>query len=255
MIKIGVRWGIPFDVWGDLDRWGAECPVGMGIELALPHILDSPDREDTYTRFASRMPALADVIRRHGIKVLSIHGCHGSAADERFLTWGREHAILAKAVGAHHIVLHPRRCDRKGRMDRQELARRQIRRLEHETEVGFAVETFLAIREFRHDEIVPAGMKVVLDTSHVTHDQALALVGDGRARALLAGVHLSERGDGPEGDGHLPIGDHCREVVAELVRHDWSGPVILEYLPEFHDRVVSDAIALREFVSDLAARY
>lgn len=53
----------------------------------------------------------------------------------------------------------------------------------------------------------------------------------------MLNVHLSAR----EGDNqHLPIDDFCKEIVRYLIEKKWDGNVILEYLFEFHDQMLSD---------------
>jgi len=44
---------------------------------------------------------------------------------------------------------------------------------------------------------------------------------------------------------HLPIDSFCKEVVGYLAENNWNGNVILEYMFEFHNRLLSDLEILR----------
>ena len=56
-------------------------------------------------------------------------------------------------------------------------------------------------------------------------------------------VHLSARDDSNK---HLPIDNFYKEVVSYLIKSNWKGNVILEYLFEFHNRLISDLELLKK---------
>jgi sugar phosphate isomerase/epimerase len=58
--------------------------------------------------------------------------------------------------------------------------------------------------------------------------------------------HLSNRGP-QKGQQHLPLrhpqgGLDFEEILAAIAESGFSGPLTLEYLPQFHDQLVSDAL-------------
>ena len=44
---------------------------------------------------------------------------------------------------------------------------------------------------------------------------------------------------------HLPIDTFCKDVVSYLIESKWDGNVVLEYLFEFHDRMLNDLESLK----------
>lgn len=58
-----------------------------------------------------------------------------------------------------------------------------------------------------------------------------------RYSALSAAIEPGKR--------HLPVDSFCKEVVGYLAENNWNGNVILEYMFEFHDRLLSDLEILK----------
>lgn len=56
-------------------------------------------------------------------------------------------------------------------------------------------------------------------------------------RDNIVNIHLSAKGNNKH---HLPIDNFCKEVIDYLIENKWSGSVILEYLPEFHNQMIAD---------------
>jgi hypothetical protein len=82
---------------------------------------------------------------------------------------------------------------------------------------------------------------MTLDTAHIRDNKKIwDLLEDYKENIM--NVHLSAK----EGDKqHLPIDSFCKEVVSYLIENQWSGNVILEYLPEFHGRMLTDLESLK----------
>ena len=82
---------------------------------------------------------------------------------------------------------------------------------------------------------------MTLDTTHIKDDKRIwNLLRNYRNNIM--NVHLSAK---EEGKQHLPIDSFCKEVVSFLIQNKWGGNVILEYLFEFHDRMLSDLESLK----------
>ena len=61
----------------------------------------------------------------------------------------------------------------------------------------------------------------------------------------IKNVHLSAKDGNKQ---HLPIDAFCREVLSYLIETKWDGNVILEYLFEFHERMLDDLRSLESTV-------
>jgi hypothetical protein len=83
---------------------------------------------------------------------------------------------------------------------------------------------------------------MTLDTSHIMDNRKIWSLLKNYKENIL-NIHLSPREDSKQ---HLPIDNFCKEVVCYLIESNWNGNVILEYLFEFHDKLLSDLKLLRE---------
>lgn len=109
-------------------------------------------------------------------------------------------------------------------------------------EIIFCIETFEGKRRvFTPDETAVFNLPMTLDTSHIRNDKEIwSLLKNYKEN--IFNVHLSAR----EGNKkHLPIDNLCKEVVGYLVKNNWEGNVILEYMFEFHDKLLSDLELLK----------
>jgi sugar phosphate isomerase/epimerase len=112
----------------------------------------------------------------------------------------------------------------------------------YKNEIVFCIETFEGARRvFTPDEIVSFNLPMTLDTAHIRNDRKIwDLLKDYRENIL--NVHLSAKEGNKQ---HLPIDNFCKEVVSYLIENKWDGNVILEYLPEFHGRMLTDLESLK----------
>lgn len=113
----------------------------------------------------------------------------------------------------------------------QELARINLRRLQHQTSVLISVETFTRRdRLLRPEEIMEAKFPMTLDIAHIHKNDRIMKILDLYWKRIPA-VHLSARG---KGEQHLPVDQFCIRVVRRLIELGWSGSIVLEYLPSYH---------------------
>jgi sugar phosphate isomerase/epimerase len=126
------------------------------------------------------------------------------------------------------------------------LAVRNIRQLQRDTAVRIAVETFGGPkRVLTPEEVGEREIWMVLDTSHLFEDRIFALIE--RYHGTIAGVHLSEmRKDKTTGEmrPHMPVEGYGIDVLERLRAKGWQGTVTLEYLPDYHGRLLPDRQAL-----------
>jgi sugar phosphate isomerase/epimerase len=209
---------------------------GVPIELALPYKLDD------YLAQAEKgfLDALTIVIRQNGTVVHSVHAPQGHLTDPGFMSWATETVRFAEGVGASVVVFHPEQSAKDRRLDAQTLALQNLKRLRRETETTVAVETFGGPKRILSpEEIGEKGLPMVLDTSHLSSERTMEVIK--RYHKTIALVHLSEPRDGKQ---HMPVVGFGFEVLDALKEVGWEGPVTLEYLPEFHDRLAGDRDAL-----------
>lgn len=205
--------------------------LSVPVEVALPYYWD------IYEPVRRHLSEIAEKIKSYNMVVLSIHAVQAPITDERFREWGKEIADFAKSLGVRTITLHPNNVS-KDKTAQDEV----LRNLEYFSglyngEVTFCIETFEGKRRvFTPDEIVRLNLPMTLDTSHVRDNEKIWSLLKGYKENIL-NVHLSAR----EGNRqHLPIDSFCKEVVHYLIDNKWEGNVVLEYLFEFHDQMLSD---------------
>jgi len=142
---------------------------------------------------------------------------------------------LADDLGAASVTFHPSRG--KNRINLQHSMIGSLKALQREFRAIAAVETFTdKQRLLLPEEIVALSLPMVLDTSYI-HDDARVFDLLERHHEKIIAVHLSSRGQGKQ---HQPIDDFCLCVAKWLMAVNWSGFIILEYMPEYHDRLKPD---------------
>jgi sugar phosphate isomerase/epimerase len=169
--------------------------------------------------------------------VLSIHAVQAPITNEKFKIWGKEIADFAKALRVRTITLHPNNVNKDEGTQKKALENLEYFTSLYNDEVVFCIETFEGKRRvFTPDETVAFNLPMTLDTSHILDEKTIwHLLKDYNQN--IKNVHLSAK----EGDKqHLPIDTFCKEVVSYLIESKWDGNVVLEYLFEFHDRMLND---------------
>lgn len=106
----------------------------------------------------------------------------------------------------------------------------------------FCIETFEGKRRvFTPEEIVSFNLPMTLDTAHIRDNKKIwKLFKDYKQN--IKNIHLSAKDENKQ---HLPIDSFCKEVVSYLIESKWDGNLILEYLFEFHDQMLSDLESLK----------
>ena len=215
---------------------------GIPIELALPHRLDD---------FLPNMDHLDDLaahVQGSGILVGSVHAPQGRLADEDVMQWAVPTIRFAEKVGAPVAVFHPESVPKLSKPSAQSIARRNVKRLQREASVTVAIETFgSAKRVLTPEEVIGLRLPLILDTSHLFVRRIFEVIE--AYHAGIVGVHLSEmRYDDEAGHDlpHMPVASYGIEVLQTLRARGWDGNVTLEYLPQYHDRLIPDRTALEE---------
>ena len=235
-MELGARVG--FDRMEELEPHfeGVEFPV----ELALPYrVLD-------FLPIVDRMEEITGFIRDRGIRVLSVHAPQGNLAHEDCALWAVPAMSLADRLGASSVTFHPSLSRGTGRLAGQALARQHLGELQEGAKTLAGIETFGGKRRLFHpEEIMEAGLPMVLDTVHLHDDErVLRLIRD--YHRGIPTVHLLARG---EKEHHLPIDAFCLEVVSMLDDLSWDGSLVLEYIPWHHYRTATDLELLGRFLA------
>ncbi|MDA8084071.1 MAG: TIM barrel protein [Nitrospiraceae bacterium] len=210
--------------------------AGVSIELALPYKIED------YLAGQSLLPAVAAAARDLGVVVQSVHAPQGRLTDPDFHTWALATARFAEVIGAKVIVFHPEESRQDMRVDRQLLAMRNIRQLQRETNVTIAIETFGSKKRIlRPEELGMEELPICLDTSHLFVDRIMQLIE--KYSKYISCIHLSEARDNQQ---HMPVESYGFDILDRLQKTGWYGIVTLEYLPEYHDRLLPDLYKLQK---------
>jgi sugar phosphate isomerase/epimerase len=233
-MKLGIR--ASFDRLDELEHRfkGVDFPV----ELALPY------RVGDFLSVVDRMEEIKTFIVTLQLEVLSIHATQGDLAADDYERWAKPAMELADAVKAKSVTFHPGKS-RKNRLGSQARVKKHLADIQKRHRALASVETFGGRdRVLRPNEIVAAGLPMVLDTAHLRDDGYIfSLVQSYHEK--ISSVHLSARG---KHEHHLPIDGFCLEVVSLLDDLGWNGSLILEYLPWHHYRMKEDLELLRRFL-------
>ena len=235
MIRIGGRVG--FDRIEQLESRFRS--IDFPIELALPWRY-----RDLWLPMEDRAAEIIAFFKNSNIEILSMHATQGRITEERFLRWGRLTLQIARDLGVRDVTIHPNIVKRQ-RGWAKEQALRLIRKVKGKD--VFSIETFSGKhRVFTPMELVEAKLPMTLDTAHI-HNRNMIMNIINRSHPNIKTVHLSAVG---EQEHHLPIDEFCVRIVDKLVELEWSGNVILEYLPWHHYRVSADIKALKSHMED-----
>jgi len=233
MIKFGIRQS--FDKIEQIEERYSKIKVP--VEAALPYYWD------IYESVRGHLGEIAEKIKSYGTDVLSVHAVQAPITDQKFKIWGKEIADFAKALGVRTITLHPNNVNKDEGTQKKALENLEYFTSLYNDEVVFCIETFEGKRRvFTPDETVAFNLPMTLDISHIHDDEKIWRLLK-RYKENILNIHLSARKDDKQ---HLPIDGFCKEVVRYLIDNKWEGNVILEYLFEFHDRMLNDLKLLEE---------
>jgi len=235
MIRFGIR-----QSFNTLDQFAARYRAcALPIELALPY------RMTDYELVGPHLPELADSLRKWRTPILSVHAPQGRLAEPGFRTWAEEVGRFASLLGVREITVHPSRFQKDRPV--HEIQHRVLeicRGIEAAYSVSFCLETFMGSKRlFSVGDIMRLERPMTLDVAHL-HDTEVVWRIVHEYHPHVSTVHLS--GKGGHRRHHLPIDDECLQVVEALVGYGWQGNVVLEYLPEYHDRLEDDSELLQQ---------
>lgn len=231
MINFGIRQS--FDTIQQVEERFSNLKVP--VEIALPYYWD------IYEPIRAHLKAIAERIKSFNIDVLGIHSVQAPITSEKFKIWGKEIADFARILDAKIITLHPNNINKSTALQQETLNNLEYFNMLYKKEIIFSIETFSGRRRiFTPEEIVKFNLPMTLDIAHINDNEKIwSLLKNYKWNIL--NIHLSAKENNSH---HLPIDTFCKEVVDYLVENRWGGNVILEYLPEFHARILNDLRSL-----------
>ena len=232
MIRFGIRQS--FERIEQIEERYAH--IKFPVEVALPYYWN------IYEPVRLHLEEIAKKIKSYGTNVLSIHAVQAPLTDERCIIWGKEIADFAQKLEAHTVTLHPNNSNKDEKIQKEALNNLKYLTDLYKDKIIFCIETFEGKRRiFTPDETVAFRLPMTLDTSHIRDNEKIwSLLKNYKEN--IFNIHLSGR---EEKKQHLPIDNFCKEIVKYLIDHRWQGNVILEYLLEFHNRMVHDLELLK----------
>ena len=212
---------------------------GVPIELAFPQDLGE------FLRDKERLPDIEQQVKTFQVPVYSVLAPDGHLADANFISWAGKSVQFAEAVGAGIVVFHPEPAGPdSGDLDHLSVAE-NIRHLQDRTRVVLAVETMWNSQHvLSPDQIMQAGLPMVLDTSHLPKPEITWVVETYHTH--IVNLHLSAVTRDRELKGivnqYQPVerDNFCLDLLDRLQELEWNGVVTLEYMPWFHTKVLED---------------
>ena len=235
MIKFGIRQS--FDRIEQVEERYSN--LNVPVEVALPYYWD------IYEPIRGHLSEIAEKIKFYHAEALSIHAVQAPITDEKFKIWGKEMADFAKLLGVKTVTLHPNNVNKDNVVQEKALENLKYFADLYKEQIIFCIETFEGSRRvFTPDEIVKFNLSMTLDTAHIRNEKTIWSLLEGY-KQNIKNVHLSAKDGNKQ---HLPIDAFCREVLSYLIETKWDGNVILEYLFEFHERMLDDLRSLESTV-------
>jgi|GEM_PF-551740 len=227
-----------FNTWEDLEAL-VKAPC-VPIELGLPYQLGSFN-----TTLVGRVHQAIEMLRSSQLQVRTLHAVLAPITYSNFLEWGEIVLQIADSLGADTVTVHPNRLRSDvSREDAQRGALTMIRTLQNRHKAVIAVETFRGSRRvFLAEDLLEHGVPIVLDVAHETRDRSLWLVE--QHNTLIRTIHLSAMNPHTR---HLPVDRFCLDILELAMRRGWKGNVVLEYLPQYQEIMVTDLQKLIDFL-------
>lgn len=197
--------------------------------------------------FKMRHNFIKEVCDSLNINITTVHAPTVDVFDEDFLEVIEE---IKRIYKTSLISIHPQ----KGELSLSLAKLKDYAKIFAELEVILAYENFPSIVGKRKWICTPSQMhsyfnldflKLTFDTSHLDSPsdciQEMSEVFD-----KVAVIHLSDKDRAKE---HLPLGSGCvpyQKFIEYLKRRRFSGPLVLEYMPEYEDRLIEDVKRLKD---------
>ena len=212
---------------------------GVPIELAFPQDLAE------FLKDKDHLGAVERQVKDYEVPVYSVHAPDGHLADGNFIAWAGKAVQFAEAVGSGIMVLHPEAAvPDSGDLDHLSVIE-NIRHLQERTQVVIAMETFWdEKRILTPDQIMNAGMPMVLDTSRLPKSEIIWVIETYHTH--IVNLHLSAVTHDRESKGiakqYQPVerDNFCLDLLDRLQELEWTGLVTLEYMPWLHAKVLED---------------
>lgn len=237
MIKFGIRQS--FEKIEQVEERFSN--LNVPVELALPYYWG------IYEAIRMHLKEIAEKIKSFHVEVLAIHAVQAPITNEEFRIWGTEIADFAKVLNVRIITVHPNNINKNQANQERALKNMEYFRRLYKNEIVFCIETFTGKRRvFDPDEILEFNLPMTLDTAHIEDDKKIWYLLRNYKENIM-NIHLSSKGNNQH---HLPIDNFCKDVVDYLMKNEWSGSTVLEYLPEFHNRIVADLRTLERNYGD-----
>lgn len=162
--------------------------------------------------------------------------------------------LIAKNVNCNLLVAHPS-FGRRG--DFENLSLPIIDNFLNKENVDFCWETFSSQRRiFSNLEILSdfcqkhSRYYICYDSSHIGESQKKILADFGRYLSFIKIIHISNISSLKQ---HLPLWFdegllNFDEILEFLKKEEYSGTLILEYLLEFHNQLISDAAKIKKIL-------
>lgn len=228
-MEIGVRVAYPEH---NKYNWYEALKPYPAVEVAFR----DPDAFPRLPHYQIVMPWQYDTIRP---KVLSVHAAHAKPQRTKvFWDCISYSARLARGWGTPYIVVHPQNGDLNSVKPFLDSCVDAI----VQPDLFLCWETFLSKRRFVNtiESIAEAGLYACYDTSHMRRDSEGVLNDLFKYKDTIKAVHLSNWDE--DDRQHLPLRQGVLDMRTILVYLDkyFEGPVILEYLKEYHHLYLED---------------
>lgn len=185
------------------------------------------------------------------LRATSVHMAQARIAQfDEFLAVLHKTIPIAQALNCRFVVTHPTNARL---VDVEQKIASAVDPLLAQAGITLCWETFAGRRRFLSGiEGIAAFCRgrphhaACYDTSHLHKPPAEVLADITSYADCIRCFHLSNRGP-QEGQQHLPLRYpqsvlDFEEIVAAIAGSGFSGPLTLEYLPQFHDQLAADAL-------------
>ena len=192
------------------------------------------------------------------LRATSVHMAQAKIADfDTFLAVLRKTLSIAQALGCSLIVAHPTNA-RLPEVESKIVG--AVDALLEQAGMILCWETFSGRRRFLSgiEGIVAFCQRqrayaACYDTAHLHKPQSAVLADIATYATHIGCFHLSNR-SARQSQQHLPLRDadgdlNFREIIAAIAASGFTGPLTLEYLPQYHGVLTDDALWVRSLLS------
>ena len=204
------------------------------------------------------LAAVAAPFNKLPLKVTTMHMAHARITEfQIFQAVLTKTIAVARALDCESIVVHPSNA----RLEQVEgWIAAEINPLLEDAGIMLCWETFAGRKRFLSGiEGIAAFCqgkeyhRACYDTSHLHKPQAELLADVEKYGEVIGCYHVSNRSQGLR-QQHLPLqhpeGDIAfEELLMAIKRRGFEGPIVLEYLPDYHEQLLPDALWARKLLA------